>query len=493
MPKTTRDKNLQTALTILAVFLFLFPGCRTLDVPAKSSSMWTAPQWYEKEKKPDNVVVATADLKPATDKPMKLVELVGLALQNNPSTKQAWYQALAAKAQVGQARSAWYPAVTADQDFTETRTISDRPLQSLNQGDIGMSLKMTYLLFDFGGRSGKVEQALQNLLATNFQFNQTFQDLLLNVAIAYFDFYSTNALLEAAQMDVKDAKAAMDSTSEKFAAGIQAKVDVLQATAQYEKMVYQLESAKGNVKTAEGNIAKVLGLPAGTPLNITLPSKDVEFKVGPKAVSQLIEEGLDKRPDLAAARASLAAKIAAIKVAKSDLWPTVNAQGSGANDWYKYFSRNGLNYDSQHDYGYAAGVNVNWPLFEGFDTVSKIKAAKAEADTEFQKLRQKELDATTDVWNKYYSFVTATRKLDASKAYLDASQGSYDLSMDGYKSGLKSILDVINSETDLSDSRSQVIKSRRDVYTSFAQLVHATGTINERTDAAGAQTGTVEV
>ncbi|MDD5226149.1 MAG: TolC family protein, partial [Candidatus Omnitrophica bacterium] len=328
----------------------------------------------------------------------------------------------------------------------------------------------------------------------NFQFNQIFQDILLNISTAYFVFYSTTSLLDAAQMDLKDAKAALDATQEKFSAGVQAKLDVLQAMAQYEKMVYQLESAKGNLKTSEGQLANALGFPAGTMLNIMLPDKNVEFKIGAKTVSQLIEEGLAKRPDIAAERATLAAKIAAIKAAKSDLWPKLNADGTGTNDWYQYFGRHGLNYDTQHNYGYAAGASVNWSVFEGFDTVSKIKAAEADAKAEFENLRQTELSATADVWEKYYAFVTALRKLEASKAYLDASQGAYDLSMEGYKSGLKSILDVLNAEADLSDSRSQVIKSRKELYTSFAQLVRATGTINERTDAARAQTGsTIEI
>lgn len=493
MSRAMKFFTLQGSWLVLFPALFFLTGCRTLDIPEKPSDMWTPPQWYRKAPKPETILSAAQGTKPDASRPLNLMELIDLSLQNNPTTRQAWQQTRVAQAQLGSAQSAWYPTVTAAQDFTTQRAVSNRPLNSLNQGDIGMNLKMAYMLADFGGRSAKVEQAFQTFLATNFQFNQTFQNLLLNVANAYFNYFSTVALLEAAHMDVKDAKAALDTTSEKFSAGIQAKVDVLQATASYQKSLYALESAKGNVKTAEGDLSKVLGFPAGTPLNISLPQKDVEFKVGAKEVGQLIEEGLEKRPDIAAERASLAAKIAAIKAARSDLWPTLNAQGSGSNDWYQYFGRHGLNYDTQHNYGYGAGVSVDWPVFEGFDTVSKIKAAEAAAKAEFENLRQKELSVTTDVWDAYYNFVTATKKLDASKAYRDASQGSYDLSMDGYKSGLKSILDVLNAESDLSDARSQVIKSQKELYTSFAQVAYATGTINERTDAAQAEMGSVEL
>ncbi|MDD5225903.1 MAG: TolC family protein, partial [Candidatus Omnitrophica bacterium] len=381
MLKTNRSLGLFPLFALLSSFLISLTGCRTLEVAPTSSNMWTPPKWYNDAPKQETVL---QEEKPASDKPMRLIELIGIGLEHNPQTKQAWQQAISAKAQVGEAKSEWYPKVDLAQNFDTTRAVSARSLQSVNQGDIGMSMTMTYMLVDFGGRNARVEQAFQKLLAANFQFNQIFQDILLNISTSYFEFYSTTSLLDAAQMDLKDAKAALDATQEKFSAGVQAKLDVLQAMAQYEKMVYQLESAKGNLKTSEGQLANALGFPAGTMLNIMLPDKNVEFKIGAKTVSQLIEEGLAKRPDIAAERANLAAKISAIKAAKSDLWPKLNANGTGTNDWYQYFGRHGLNYDTQHNYGYGAGVSVDWSVFEGFDTVSKIKAAEADAKAEFE-------------------------------------------------------------------------------------------------------------
>lgn len=478
---------------IFAAAALAFSGCRTLQAPAQPNDLWEPPQKYVKGQKIETVSSLKPAKLPETSKPLELLELIDIALDNNPVTRQYWQQARAAKAKAVQARSEWYPEVTFEQDFSENRLVSNRPLQGINQGDIGMSMKMTYMLLDLGGRNARVEQAFQTLLASNYQFNRAIQDLLLSVATAYFDFYSATALKAAAEMDVKDSKATLDATQEKFNAGVQAKLDVLEANSTYQNMLYKSEDASGKIKTAEGQLAKALGFPAGTPLNIALPKKDAGFKVEEKTVSQLIEEGLAKRPDIAAGRANLAAKAAAIKAAKSDLWPTLNAEASGSNDWYRYFGRHGLTYDNQHDYGYAAGVNVKWPVFEGFATVSKIKAAEAEAKSEFEKLRKTEIDATADVWDKYYSFVTAMRKLEFSKAYEESSQGSYDLAMESYKSGLKDIIDLLHAEASLSDARSQLIASRRELYVAFAQLAHSTGTINERTDAAQADAGPVDL
>ncbi len=492
MPKIVKNRYPLNFFILLSLPFFLLTGCRSLHAPSQPSGMWNPPEWYAQGRKPETILQKEEAKKPDPAQPLKLMDLIGLALENNPTTQQAWRQAQAAQAQVGEARSAWYPTVNIAQDFDASRNVSNRELYNTTGGDISMSMQVTYMLFDFGGRSATVEQAFQTLLAANFQFNRTVQDLLLNVATAYFNFYSANALVEASQMDVKDAKAALDATEEKFRAGIQAKLDVLQTNSNYQKMLYTLEAATGELKTAEGELAKSLGFPAGTPFNVVLPQKDAMFNIAEKTVNQLIEEGLGKRPDIAAGRASLAAKEAAVKAAKSDLWPTVNLGTTGTNDWFRYFG-NRLTYDTRHDYGYMAGLNIQWPLFEGFDTFFKIKAAEAEAKAEYEKLRQTELQVTAEIWEKYFNLVTAQRKLEFSVAYLESSQGSYELAMESYKTGLADILDILNAEASLSDARSQLIKSRKELYLAFAELVHAIGTINEKTDAARAEEGTIKL
>ena len=117
MLKANRSYSPFLLLVLLSPLLISLSGCRTLEVPAKSDGMWTPPSWYTHSQKPETVLTAVQGSKPSIEKPMRLVELVGLALENNPSTKQAWYQALSAKARVGEAQSAWYPTVEVAQNF----------------------------------------------------------------------------------------------------------------------------------------------------------------------------------------------------------------------------------------------------------------------------------------------------------------------------------------------------------------------------------------
>ena len=458
-------------------------GCRTLKAPSKPSEEWTPPEWEKTSRAPDAVWDSIREQKIDTSKPLALVELIDVALANNPSTRQAWKKAKAEEAVEKQAQSKWYPQAKVSADFAKDRKVASRRVDKLNDINYGPSGEATFMLLDFGGRSALVRKAAQTLLAANFQFNQSIQDLLLNVEKAYYGLHSSQANLEAAESDVEDARAALTAARQRFRVGLVSKLDELQAESNYDDALYSLEEAKGDLKTAEATLAQTLGLPADAGLEIIPPSKEMPTDVTKEDVSRFIEEGLKKKPDIAAARADLRAKEAAVTVAGSDLWPTLNLKGTAGRTWFKYYS------DPKgyaNDYAYMGQVSVDWDIFDGFYNYARMRQARAEAEAEREKLKQAELGASADVWIKYYAFRTAVQKLTYSKAFLDTAKSSHELAMEGYNVGLKSILDLLEAQSQLSEARSKLIRSEKDLFVAFADLAHATGSLHVRGSGAGA-------
>jgi outer membrane protein len=93
---------------------------------------------------------------------------------------------------------------------------------------------------------------------------------------------------------------------------------------------------------------------------------------------------------------------------------------------------------------------------------------------------QAELEASADVWIKYYDFRTAAQKLVFSESFLETSKNAYDLALESYKAGLRSILDLLDGESKLSDARSKLIQSKKDLFVALANLAHSTGSIGEK-------------
>ncbi len=459
-------------LIFLAPFFVL--GCHSLKAPESPSQIWQVPAWEKTSRSKDLVWQSAKEKTVETGEPLALSELVDIALQNNPKTHEAWENAKAAQTLITQAKSKLYPQLTTQAKGGKQQISSHPHLNDLNEADIGMSMTASWLLLDFGGRHASIKEAVQNLLAANFQFNQSIQDLLLTVVTAYYQHYSALAMVEAAASDVRDAKTSLDAAEQKLRVGLSAKLDVLQSRSNYENSLYDLEDAKGQVKTAKANLAEALGVPADEPFKVSPPSKKIPTYLAEQNIDKIIEDALKARPDVAAGRASLRAKESAVKAAFSDLLPTFNASGSGETIWYKYYSSPRHN---EHDLNYTGYLSMDWDIFNGFDNIAKHRQAKAEAKAERMNLLDTEISASADVWKKYYDFKTAVRKLEFAESFAATSQESYALALESYNAGLKSIIDLLDSQSSLSQARSQLIQAKEDTFIAFANLAHSTGKI----------------
>lgn len=462
--------------------LLLAAGCRSPQAPPRPDEMWNPPEWEKTSQADDPVWAAIRSQTADISEPFSLNKCVDIALKHNPTTRQSWASARAAAAKVGQAEGLLYPQLTASGDGTYLKqkyTLKDDSTTTANVPDseefnYGPRLELTWLLFDFGAVRGGIEEARQTLLAANYSFNQSIQDLLLGVEKAYYELHSSRSEVEAGRADVEDTKKAYEAARHKFEVGLSSKLDELQARSSYEDSLYRLEVAKGDAETSKASLAEVLGLPADTVFSIAPPIKKLPTEISGEDISRLIEEGLRQRPDIQYLRAELRAAKAAVDIAGAGLWPSLNLGGSANKLWYSYNSDPELYDDS---YMYTFYLSLDWDIFTGFSDIEKKRAAEAEAEVAREALAAAELSASAAIWTKYYAFNTAVRKYTFSQAFFETSRKSYELALESYNAGLKSILDLLRSQSDFSSARSQLIGSEKDLFTALADLAHATGSL----------------
>lgn len=472
----------RSKIFIITVFLsaLLLSGCSTLNTTGVPTKEWQPPSWEKTTRSADKVWKSIRDQESAPEEAFTLVDCIDTAFTNSPSTREAWSNAKAAWARIKQAESKWYPQATGSAQTQFQKRVTNNSIGNANQADYIIKGDVQMLLLDFGGRASRVTEAKQALIAANFEYNQSIQDLLRDVEIAYYDYYSSQADLEAARANVDDAKMSLDSAEQKLASGLGVKLDVLQARSDYDKSLYSLEDARAGERTARANLARVMGLPADYAFQIALPEEKLPTEISKENISTLIETALEKRPDIAAMRANFRSKQAALGAANSDLWPTLNLGGTADAGEHRYFGseKNDMLFNSKRGYGYTGYISVNWDIFDGFYLYSKRNEAKAVRDAEREKLRQAELEASADVWTNFYTYNTQVMKLKFSKAAFDSAEEAYSLALEGYNAGLKDILDLLSAQNQLAGSRSAVIDARRDLFAAIVELAHSMGEIS---------------
>ena len=160
-----------------AALCVLPPQTPAQHAPSSASQPWTPPAAEAAAQK-----AATSAPRPRIDPVHQytLSELIDLAEQHNPSTRVAWQAAKARAGQLTVARSDLLPALTAVAMAETIRQglLFNSTFVRQTLGDYEPVLRVSYLVFDFGERAGRIEAARDQLLAANFAFNTTHLDVL---------------------------------------------------------------------------------------------------------------------------------------------------------------------------------------------------------------------------------------------------------------------------------------------------------------------------
>jgi len=309
------------------------------------------------------------------------------------------------------------------------------------------------------------------LIAANYANNLAIQNVILQVETAYYNYLYSKALLQAAEVNLKNAQLNYEAAQEKLRAGLATIADVLQAKTAVSQSQLSLDIAKGQIEIMRGTLATAVGLPTNAPYDIEdiLP-ENIAIEKKTDKVENLIQQAFEKRQDLAALRAQLLKAEAHIKNVKAKGLPSINANANIARTYYKDIDVPGNNY--------SATLSIKFPLFTGFSqTYDEIKA-KAAADEIKEQLNLKMQEVSLQVWSSYYNLKTAEQKIITSKDLLASAEENYRVALDRYKAGVGSILDLLAAQNALENARAQDVRSRTDWFLSLVQLAYDTGSLD---------------
>jgi TolC family type I secretion outer membrane protein len=400
-------------------------------------------------------------------RPLDLATVVDLALCNNPQTRQGWASARLQAAQVGVAQAAFLPSVTAGASVARIRNEAARGGDPYTQRSVDADL--SWVLFDFGARSASLESARQLFAAAAHTRDATVQAIFLAAVQAFFQRQAAAAALEATRLSEKAALESLNAAEARYRVGSATPADRLQARTAHAQAVLGRIGAEGAVKTAQGVLANVIAVDPTQPFELApLPpaAADAGFEAD---VARLIGEARARRPDLAAAEAQFRAAQAAIDAARAAHLPTLSL-GVGAG-------RSQIAGQPITDSS-SIGLSVNIPLFSGFSTTYKVRAAEAQADVQAARREQVRLQVALDVWNAHANLTTATQSVKTATDLLESATQSERVAAGRYRAGVGSILDLLTAQAALASARQQRIQADTNWFVSRSALAQAMGALD---------------
>ena len=385
--------------------------------------------------------------KKAYDKPLSLVDVTEAALCHNPQTREVYASAKVQAAQVGVARSLFFPSVT------DTISTSENKTRTTNYSNVTNKIVASYLLYDFGSRDATLENANQLLRAASATQNATVQNVLLTAVNAFYQVHANKAILDASIETERLYQESFKSAEAKYIAGVATPADKLQAQTAFANATLTKIKNEGILKIAYGNLANVMGVSPSMRLEIADAKLDIIPDMVDQDIEALIEQARLQRPDLVASEAQLKASLAKIEIAKADSKPTLSLNLSNKLSDGSELSSATYRNDS------AIELNLSIPLFAGYKPSYLIRSAEATAELNASQRDQLKLQVSLDVWTAYQNLKTANESITASNVLVLSAEESSRVALGRYKEGVGNIIDTLNAQNALANAKQQKIQS----------------------------------
>jgi len=158
--------------------------------------------------------------------------------------------------------------------------------------------------------------------------------------------------------------------------------------------------------------------------------------------------------DLEIAVARIREARAQFRIAKSDYWPEIDAQGSAGA---QQLSENSFGeFGGQTLESYQLGVGMSWEL-DIFGRIQRsVESSTASFEATIEDYRDVLVLLLADVGLNYVSAVTFQERIDLATENVKAQQESLQLTRDRFNAGLTSALDVAQAESNLANTEATI-------------------------------------
>lgn len=394
-----------------------------------------------------------------------LNEAVAAALSSHPQVLAAEAAARAARLDVDQARSGYFPTVDVNlgggRETTESPQLKALGLGSstLPRRDAGVIL--TQKLFDGFATRSEVERQSARFSVADYRAADARETVALRVVTVYVEIVKNQELVKLARDSIVSHQNILQKVQQRVKGGVSQRVDLQQIEARLALAKSTLTAREGRLREAEVNYQRLVGEPprdlkalSHQPLRL-LKGGIIDPELIDQAVRAETDAAFGRNPSIAAAEAEVSAAAAAKRGANAAFLPRVNIE-LGAN---RNRNLSGIEGEFNNE---SAMLVMRWNLFRGGGDQAQERA--------FAERHVAARDLAIDVRRQVQESVAVALQAKATSeerlAFLEQHVRSSIEALESYQAqldlGRRSLLDVLNAESELFTARSNLVTGKYD-------------------------------
>jgi outer membrane protein len=319
------------------------------------------------------------------------------------------------------------------------------------------------------------EQSKLQVAQADSQFIIAAQDLILRVAQAYLDILTAQVNLEVAEAQKKAISEQLEQAKRNFEVGTTTIVDTYEAQARFDLTTSQEIAARNQLEVAQRTLQQIIGR---MPDELVRP-KDTTF--------ELLNLKYANMQDwiTVAEQNNLALKVqqSVYEIAKQDVerakaghYPTLDLVAIYSDQKGVGGTITGRPIDLTSK---EIGIQVSFPLFQGFAVQSRVREALAIQERVFQELNNTRRNSVLQVSQQYLNVTNGIAQVKALKQALLSSRSQLDSTKLGQEVGVRTEVDVLNAQQLYYSARRDLAQARNNFLMSKLRLEAEAGELDE--------------
>lgn len=328
--------------------------------------------------------------------------------------------------------------------------------------------------FNYQAAKSQSEQA-------RVEFSATQQQLILDVASAYFNVLRASDNLATARAEEAAFERQLEQARERFEVGLSARTDVLEALAGFDTARATRITATTNLDVSYQALTRLtnrdhtdlLGMSHNLPVLAPIPAD----------MQQWVETAAAQNLSLQASRLAIDTAGDTLRSSKAGYGPTVDAfvryndsyggarlGGAGAS-----IGASGIGGDTELT---QFGVEMTLPLFTGGGTTSRVRESTFRL-TQAEQSSEAELRRVVERTRNLFRTVTSSvEEVEARRQSIISSKAAVDATQAGYEVGTRNVVDVLDAQRNLYRAVRDYNDARYNYIIDNLNLKQAAGTLS---------------
>jgi len=403
-------------------------------------------------------------------KVLHLSDAIATALNKNPDILAGIEEIRRTSGQVIQVRAALLPTLQAQPTYqiqspTLANAAPNGPF-TINNQTWNVNLQIVQSLWSGWRNQANFSAARLANESSFYALRQIIDQVVADTKVQFYNVVFNRALIRVREESVAVLQSQLQDQQSRFEAGTVPRFNVLQAEVALANAIPPVIQARNALRIAQFTLVRQLGLnypsdPTEVPINVTGKLDYSPIKID---LAGSVFTALARNPSLKIQRQSILIDVERVKAALAGFQPNFNATAgyqvqSIATSAQLDAAANGLFF----------GVQGNWNIFDGMETIGATKAAKASLERSKINYDNSARGVELDVQRAVSNLIEAQEVIDSQKANVVQATEALRLSRERLDAGAGTQLDVLNAQVSLLQAQTTELEGTYRYITALAE------------------------